>query len=72
VVQYGFLLHFDTDNCLLKKFHYIQIDFCKVSLTDVLPQNVLNEAEQVLNSLIMEKQKAGFWNHKRHSNNSRI
>jgi hypothetical protein len=22
VVQYGFLLHFDTDNCLLKKFHY--------------------------------------------------
>jgi hypothetical protein len=23
VVQYGFLLHFDTDNCLLKKFHYI-------------------------------------------------
>jgi hypothetical protein len=25
VVQYGFLLHFDTDNCLLKKFHYIVI-----------------------------------------------
>jgi hypothetical protein len=23
VVQYGFLHHFDTDNCLLKKFHYI-------------------------------------------------
>jgi hypothetical protein len=23
VVQYGFLLHFDTDNCLLKKFDYI-------------------------------------------------
>jgi hypothetical protein len=22
VVQYGFLLHFDTDNCLLKNFHY--------------------------------------------------
>jgi hypothetical protein len=22
VVQYGFLLHFDTDNCLLKKCHY--------------------------------------------------
>jgi hypothetical protein len=21
-VQYGFLLHFDTDNCLLKKLHY--------------------------------------------------
>jgi hypothetical protein len=26
VVQYGFLLHFDTDNCLLKKFHYIKIN----------------------------------------------
>jgi hypothetical protein len=24
MVQYGFLLHFDTDNCLLKKFHYIE------------------------------------------------
>jgi hypothetical protein len=22
VVQYGFLFNFDTDNCLLKKFHY--------------------------------------------------
>jgi hypothetical protein len=25
VVQYGFLLHFDTDNCLLKKFHYTYV-----------------------------------------------
>jgi hypothetical protein len=27
VVQYGFLLHFDTDNCLLKKFHYTYREF---------------------------------------------
>jgi hypothetical protein len=28
VVQCGFLLNFDTDNCLLKKIHYRLIESC--------------------------------------------
>jgi hypothetical protein len=27
VVQSGFLLNFDIDNCLLKKFHYTYVSF---------------------------------------------
>jgi hypothetical protein len=36
VVRYGFLLHFDTDNCLLKKFHYI---FLIIGVVNWLPKH---------------------------------
>jgi hypothetical protein len=44
-----------TFGCLYK------YTFCKISLTDsVLPQNVLNDAEQALNNLILEKSKGRY------------